>query len=344
MTHSKPCVLVVGAGSIGHRHIRCFLATGRVEVAFVEPFAKQRDEVARCNPLATPFASLDEALACRPCDMAVIATPAPHHVPQALLLMERGLHVLIEKPLCLEAESAAELLSAAQQSELVVAVAYVYRANPVLSAMRNELLSGRHGRPLELIAVAGQHFPTYRPAFRETYYRQRETGGGAIQDALTHVYNAAEWLVGDFQRVVVDADQLVLDGVAVEDTVHVLARHRDGVMASYSLNQHQPANEMSITVITDSAMLRWDSHRHRFSICDRADINWREQQFAPLERDELFIRQAASFLDAIETGVKPLCDLSEGIATLETNLASLRSLESQGWESVRGAHAIVAAK
>ena len=246
--------------------------------------------------------------------------------------------------MCLDWTAAEALWGQAQHRDRVVAVAYVYRANPVLSALRSELHSGEHGRPLELVAVAGQHFPTYRPAYRETYYRQRETGGGAIQDALTHVYNAAEWLVGDFQRLVVDADRLQLDGVEVEDTVHVLARHQGGLMASYSLNQHQAANEMSITVITDTAMLRWESHQHRFLVCDRAQSTWQQRDFSPLERDELFIRQAASFLDAVEYGHPPLCNLCEGMNTLRVNLASLKSLQSGGWENVREKNATVDAR
>lgn len=228
----------------------------------------------------------------------------------------------------------------AQDSGVVVAIAYVYRANPVLSAMRHELLSGEHGRPLELVAVVGQHFPTFRPAFRETYYRERKTGGGAIQDALTHVYNAAQWLVGDIERLVVDADRMHLDGVEVEDTVHVLARHRHGMMASYSLNQHQPANEMSLTVITDTAMMRWESHHHRYLVFNRSMATWEEREFPPLERDELFVRQANAFLDAVEARSEPLCDLSEAMSSLQANLASLRSLETGGWEYLRSHDAL----
>ena len=49
---------------------------------------------------------------------------------------------------------------------LTAAVAYNYRCHPLLAALREALRAGRFGRPVELIAVAGQHFPTYRPAYR----------------------------------------------------------------------------------------------------------------------------------------------------------------------------------
>jgi len=265
-------------------------------------------------------------------DAAVIATPAPLHAPQATLLLSHGMHVLIEKPLSLDVQSVQELIELEKNLKKTVAVAYVYRNNPLLETLRNEILSGNHGRTLELVAVAGQHFPTYRPAFRETYYRCRESGGGAIQDALTHVYNAAEWLIGDIEKIIVDADRLHLDGVEAEDTVHALARHKNNVMANYSLNQHQPANEMSITVITDRSMLRWENHNHRVMIYERHSSEWQVLKFIQLERDTLFIRQANAFFDACEKRAAPLCSLEEAAQTLRSNVASLRSLGSKRWE------------
>ena len=64
----------------------------------------------------------------------------------------------------------------------------------MLAAMREAIHEGRFGRPVQLTLVAGQHFPTYRPTYRDTYYKDRAAGGGAVQDALTHHLNAVEWL------------------------------------------------------------------------------------------------------------------------------------------------------
>ena len=88
-------VLVIGAGSIGERHVRCFLATGRARVSFAELREEPRAEVAQRYPAARAFDSLEAALDARP-TAAVIATPAPLHVPQATQLAERGVQVLIE--------------------------------------------------------------------------------------------------------------------------------------------------------------------------------------------------------------------------------------------------------
>src|SRR4051794_29008372 len=91
-------VVVIGAGSIGERHLRCFLATGRTRVSFVETLAERREDVARRYPRAVALARFDDAFSCG-ATAAVIATPAPMHVPMAMRLIEAGIHVLIEKPL-----------------------------------------------------------------------------------------------------------------------------------------------------------------------------------------------------------------------------------------------------
>lgn len=326
-------LLIVGAGSIGLRHLRCFLATERTAISFVEPREEVRQSILAEYPAAVGYASLEAALAAAQFDGAVIATPAPMHVPQALQLLERGLHLLIEKPLTLDIASAEQLAAAAANASSAIGVAYVYRANPLLQQLREAIRSGEYGRPVELIAYGGQNFPTYRPAYRDTYYRDHASGGGAIQDALTHLFNAGQWLIGEMHKIVVDADHLVLDGVEVEDTVHALARYADGVMATYTLNQHQAPNEMSFTVVCQRGTLRWEPTQNRIRIATEPDAPWKEITIEPLQRDELFTRQANSFLDAMEGRAQPLCTLNEGISTLRANVAALDSWRSGAWVS-----------
>ena len=128
------------------------------------------------------FADLDEALALGP-HAAVVATPANQHVKIATRLAAAGLHVLIEKPLDVCVDGIEPLTKAAADRGVLVAVAYVYRCVPALAAMRTAVLSGRFGRPVELVAVSGQNFPTYRPAYRDTYYINRATGGARSRRA-----------------------------------------------------------------------------------------------------------------------------------------------------------------
>lgn len=325
-------VLVIGVGSIGERHTRCFLATGRTTVTICETNDALRQDVSQRYGVQA-FATLDEALAKHP-TAAVIATPAPSHVSIATRLAEAGLHLLIEKPLSTSLEGINQLRQMIQERQIVAAVAYVYRAYPLLASMRRAIIEERFGKPLQWTAVNGQHFPLYRPAYRDIYYANRAAGGGAIQDALTHVINAGEWLLGPIDRVVADAAHLALDGVTVEDTVHLLARH-GSVLASYSLNQHQAPNESTITIVCERGTIKCEFHHNRWLWMTEPGGQWTEESFGPRDRDAPFIAQAQAFLDAIEGKAAPLCSLDQGLQTLRVNLAALESVETNSWQTTR---------
>lgn len=331
MPHHK--VLIIGVGSIGERHLRCFQGTGRADVRLVEINPELRQTVADRYGVANHYGDLNTALQDKP-DVAVVATPAQMHIPIATTLAEAGVHVLIEKPLSTSVEGIDRLRAVVKSQEVVAGVAYVHRAHPLLQAMRAAIAGGRFGRPVELVVVTGQNFPTYRPAYRSIYYNNHATGGGAIQDALTHMLNAGEWLVGPIDRLVADAAHQVLDGVDVEDTAHLLAR-QGGVLASYNLNQHQPPNELTITVLCEHGAARFEPHAHRWRWMEAKGDAWHDETIPPLERDTLFIAQASAFLDAVEGQRPPLCSLDEGLQTLRVNLAALASVKSQAWEPVQ---------
>jgi predicted dehydrogenase len=325
-------VLVVGGGSIGDRHLRCFQATARAGLSLCEIDPVVRGQAAGRYGLCRCYADLDEALADRH-EAAVIATPAHLHVPMALRLAEAGMHLLIEKPLGTCREGVEQLRQTVARRGVTAAVAYVYRAHPVLRALRQAIASERFGRPLQVTGVGGQHFPTYRPAYRQTYYRDRATGGGAIQDALTHLLDAAAWLVGPIDCLVADAAHQALDGVEVEDTVHVLARHGN-VLGCYSLNQHQAPNEITLTVACHRGTARYEHHFDRWRWMARPGESWHDEPGETRPRDALFIDQAHAFLDAVEGRAPPLCGLEEGIQALRVNLAALASTLQHAWQTV----------
>lgn len=330
MSRSKHNVLVIGAGSIGERHIRCFQGTQRADVAVAEVNDGLRKTIMDRYGLTEGFNDYRDAINAKS-DCAVIATPAPLHIPMACKLADAKMSVLIEKPVSVSLDGVEELGEVLANRRVVAAVGYTIRAGQPLNAMRTAIQRGTFGTPKQIVAVSGQHFPAFRPAYRDTYYRSRATGGGAIQDSLTHILNLGEWIVGPISRLCADAAHQVLDGVEVEDTVHVITRHGP-VMGSYSLNQYQSPNENTVTVICENGTARWEGHLNRWSWMTRSGDPWQSQEFGPFERDNLFIAQANAFLDAVEHKGEPLCTLEDGIRSLRVNLAVLSSAEKGRWE------------
>lgn len=328
----KHRVLIIGGGSIGERHLRCFLKTGEADVSLCEINADLRARLEGQYEIRKCHADLDAALA-QPPELAVVCTPAHLHISQSIQCAQAGAHLLIEKPLSTSFDRIDELLAVVAERNRVAGVAYVLRCHPMLAAMRDAWVRGEYGRPLHITVVGGQHFPTYRPAYRNIYYKDRATGGGAIQDALTHLVNSVEWIAGPVTAVAADAQHQFLDGVNVEDTVNLIARHGD-TLAAYSLNQYQAPNETSITVVGETGSTRWEAHHSRWLSMRQPGAEWQVMGACTLERDDMFIEQAQHTLQAIDGAAPVTCTIAEARQTLRVNLAVLDAADKRRWVAV----------
>lgn len=278
-----------------------------------------------CQQYQIPgYPDLKEALQAQEWDAAVICTLAGTHIPFALRCLERRMHVLIEKPLSLEMNDIPELKRVMEESGRFVAVGYVLHFLPGLGEIRRVLQDGDLGRPLQAAVTTGQHFPSFRPAYRETYYARHETGGGAIQDALTHNVNAVEWLLGPTTRVYCEAAHQALEGVEVEDTVCVSARN-GSVLVSYAHNQFQAPNETTYLIHCEKGSLKLEVHSQRWGLWRAGDAQW-DYHSAPIrERDDMFIAQANAFLDGMDGHATAICTVEQATQTLRFNLAATQS-------------------
>jgi len=332
---AKHRILVIGVGSIGERHTRTFQRTGRAELAVCESNEQLRKTVSERYGIGQAYAGLDEALGDDKFDIGLICTPSHLHIPMATQLVKAGKHVFIEKPLSLSLDGISELMRLIKEKGVKSAVAYTYRSHPALRSMKEAIDSGRFGEPVQVIGTWGQHFPKYRPAYREIYYTSRKTGGGAIQDVLTHAINAGEFLAGPVSRLMADCGHQVLEGVTVEDTVHVITRQNgDKVMGCYTLNQHQAPNENTVTVVCKKGTAKWDLNNARWMSMAEPDAGWKTEFQFSTERDDIFVNQANIFMDAMEGKGKFACTLEEGLQTLRVNLTNLQVADNPAWHSL----------
>lgn len=316
-------ILVIGCGSIGERHIRTLLATGRASVRACDSNPVLRQQMAERYG-ATPVADWRLGVSADGVDGVVIATPAHLHIPMALAVLEAGKPVLIEKPLSVSLAGVQQLKAAHERSGVFAGLAYIYHFVPAFSAAREFLRTGKLGPVRHVVMTSGQHFPFFRPAYREIYYRDPAQGGGAIQDAVTHMANVVEWTVGPTTRVYCDAAHQALEGVTVEDTVNIAARNGE-VLVCYALNQFQAPNEIRMDFNALGGTVRVELHAQRWGtrLLGKDEWIWRDASVA--HRDNWFVAQSNAFLDGLEGRPNELCTLREGIQTLRFNLAALES-------------------
>ena len=97
------------------------------------------------------------------------------------------------------------------------------------------------------------------------------------------------------------------------------------MLATLTGNQFQAPNETRLECHGTTGSLRLELPSHRWSILRAGDASWSVSEPMVHERDELFVRQAHAFLDAVEGRSEVLCPLVEAEHVLRVNLAALQS-------------------
>lgn len=324
-------ILVIGGGSIGERHLRCFQDIG-CTVALCDSNATRLHEISQRYNITRTFSSIEPATR-ENWYGVVIATPANFHAAHATALINSTDALLIEKPLCLSIEDAERLKSLGAGKS--IQVGYVLRHHPATQHVRTLLAAGTIGKLHQVSITAGQNFPSLRPAYREIYYKSHETGGGAIQDAATHLFDLLHYLAGPLDWIFCDYAHQELADVEVEDTVHIIGRCCGGrILASLALNQFMAPNETHVQLNGALGSLAIRFHEHRAGMFMLGDTDWTWTEPLVAERDDLFRAQAQNFISSIVKQEPPICTLHDGLRALAVNLAALRSGQSRSVETI----------
>lgn len=199
-TPSKLKGALIGFGFIGGKgHVPAYLQRADVELVAVADLCEARRLAAKeVLPNARLYEDYRALLAGEPnLDFIDIATPPCDHAEIAHAALDRGLHVLCEKPLTTTLQEAAELLAHAQRAQRVLYPCHNYKHAPVVKAIREILDSGAIGRvrALTLSTYRNTHakgVPEWNTHWRRT---RRYSGGGIAMDHGSHTfYLTFDWL------------------------------------------------------------------------------------------------------------------------------------------------------
>jgi predicted dehydrogenase len=108
-------------------------------------------------------------------DLVVISSPIQEHVSQSCLALEHGCHVLCDKPLGATVQDANQLIAAEKAAGRIVGIGYQWSYSSAIQKLKEEIQSGRWGRPLRFKALC--LWP------RERAYYLRNDWAGRIRDA-----------------------------------------------------------------------------------------------------------------------------------------------------------------
>lgn len=185
---------LIGCGKIGWRHLDAYRTLGVKDIVVFD----RDQQVARnvSGEFDVPIAATAPEILENPAIGAVdICSPTPFHYETAMTALRHGKHVFCEKPVSQSAGEVRSLLDLARREKRVVQVGYLYRFFPAFTKLKEWVDQGILGKPYHAILRLGGR------GSAANWKHGRATGGGAISEMLTHMFDMALWLFGEMKSV-----------------------------------------------------------------------------------------------------------------------------------------------
>jgi len=330
---------VIGTGAISAAHIDSInkLENAKLTAVWSRTPEKARQVAEREGCYAA--STIEELVARDDVDAVCICTPSGAHMEPALMAIEAGKHVIVEKPLEVTDERCNRIIEAADKAGVKLGVIFQSRFAPANAALHQAIQEGRFGR----LVMGDAYVKWYRSqeyydsgAWRGTWELD---GGGALMNQAIHTVDVLLWLMGPVESVYAYADCLAHERIEVEDTVAAVLRFKNGAMgvieATTSVHPGYPKRveihgSKGGAVIVDDSVVEWNEAG------DPERGKAMKEQFGPkfvsgtasnpmaMSFDN-HRKQIGDFIQAIEEGRTPMIDGREGARSVAVVRAIYKS-------------------
>lgn len=319
---------LVGAGGVAQAYSQAFETKGTarlVAVADARPDAARAltERLADCRSYDSYETMADET----ELDAVVVCTPPVTHEEICLSFLRRKIHVLCEKPLSLNVESARRMLDAAERKGVLLTMASKFRYVEDVVRARSLIESGVIGE----VVLFENVFTSHVDMASRWNSRPEISGGGVLIDNGTHSVDLTRYFLGPLSEVqVVEGKRS--QGLSVEETVRMTVRSVEGVLGAIDLS-------WSIDKELDSYVNIYGSH-------GTVRVGWRESKYrqaskrdwvvfgAGYNKVQAFSRQLENFSRAI-IGNEPLrVTAVDALASVEVIEAAYAALRQHQWTEV----------
>lgn len=294
---------VVGVGYLGRFHAQKYASLPAVElVAVVDASAGNREQVAAetgCRAVADYRDILGEV------DAVSIATPTPLHYPIAQHCLERGIHVLVEKPITTTLEEARSLVDTAARVGRVLQVGHLERFNAAILA-----LAGTLGRP------------RFVESHRLAPFKERGTDVNVVLDLMIHDIDLIQSLVA--------APIASIDAVGASvfsaglDIANARIRYANGCVANTTASRVSMKMERKLRLFQDDAYISIDLQQKVLTIVRKppagADVPKGQVliEERTYDQGDALKLEIEAFLRSIREGTPPVVTGEDGLRALET--------------------------
>ncbi len=325
MMHDVVRIAIAGAGLIGHRHAAAVSVVDTTRLsAVVDPGAAGPDVARRHD--AAHYESLDRLFDAEVPQGVILATPNQLHVPMALACIERGIPVLVEKPLADDVAGARRIVDASLAAGVPVLVGHHRRHNPLIARARALIDEGRLGR---ITAVHSSTWLFKPDDYFEASWR-RKLGAGPVSINLIHDIDVLRYLCGEIETVQAMTSNAVR-GFETEDTAAVILRFSNGALGTLGLSDtvvsacswELTAGENPMYPSTDNSCYQIGGTHGSLSLPNLALWSqpegrswWKpiSETRVPLDNEDPLTRQVRHFADVIRGTAQPLITAADGLA------------------------------
>lgn len=256
-------------------------------------------------------------------DAVVISLPHSLLAAAAVAAAQRGLHVLLEKPMGVSVAEAEAVVAACEAAGVRLMVNYVHRFREEYRRAAELIRSGAVGRPVLLVEVMASGQSSMPP----WVFRREVAGGGMLTYNGSHSVDRLLWLAGAPVARAQAAVSSLCYGAEVEDSAGAVLTFADGSLGV--LAQHKSAAPRTLggwqtTIYGTAGALRVTTGEGL-----ELEAEGGRQQIATGEGDR-FLGALSAFVDSVAAGRDPSPSGAEGLAVMRTLAALYRSAEEGG--------------
>ncbi|MBF8669046.1 Gfo/Idh/MocA family oxidoreductase [Pseudomonas putida] len=320
--------IVLGTGSIARRHIGNFKSLfSEVQVGCISASGRAFDAAEVGADIV--FESLDQAIAAKPA-LAVVASPSPFHVEQAVRLLRAGIPTLIEKPLSDSLASLSDAKKVFEENKDIVDVAYNLRYMPSAIKFKSLLDSNILGRLTRVAVEVGQYLPDWRPGsdYRKNVSARKELGGGVLLE-LSHELDYLNWIFGQFDTAYCTASNSGRLEVDVEDSACAILEHKDGFVAVLQMDFLQRTPTRTCKVVGELGTLVWDLLSNSLTFHGASgdkEVLFSESGY---NRNAMYLDEINHFVKVAAGELAPMVDISQAFKVMGLIEALKKSAETK---------------
>ena len=211
-------------------------------------------------------------------DFVSIVTPNHVHFPAAKAFIERGIHVICDKPMTTTVDDAEKLVALVRKHDVVFALTHNYSGYPLVKHAREMVRSGALGTVRKVVAEYSQGWLSQ--LLEATGQKQADwrtdparAGAGAIGDIGSHAEHLARYVTGlEIDRLYADVTTFV-EGRRIDDDANMLIQYRGGAKGVLFCSQISVGeeNRLSLRVYGTDAGLEWRQEEPNFLTVRRAN-------------------------------------------------------------------------